>query len=135
MCLPRVVVPPPHSMPVTGRCNLFKKVWRDTLKLGRPQGFIESVVRTSLKDYNSHWRKYKRWCLEEGLHPWVSFDHTQVSVTMARDQLMAFLNFVKPSMRANSTFCNHKSAVVCSFRILFGFELGKDPLITQWMKG
>ena len=33
MCLPRVVVPPPHSMPVTGWCNLFKKVWRDTLKL------------------------------------------------------------------------------------------------------
>ena len=93
------------------------------------------MVRTSLKDYNSQWRKYKRWCLEEGLHPWVSFDHTQVSVTMARDQLMAFLDFVKPSMRAYSTFCNHKSAIVCSFRILFGFELGKDPLITQWMKG
>ena len=33
MCLPWVVVPPPHSMPVTGWCNLFKKVWRDTLKL------------------------------------------------------------------------------------------------------
>ena len=54
---------------------------------------------------------------------------------MARDQLMAFLDFVKPSMRAYSTFCNHKSAIVCSFRILFGFELGKDPLIIQWMKG
>ena len=54
---------------------------------------------------------------------------------MARDQLMAFLDFVKPSMQAYSTFCNHKSAIVCSFRILFGFELGKDPLITQWMKG
>ena len=103
--------------------------------IGRPQGFIDSVVRTSLKDYNSQWRKYKRWCLEEGLHPWLSFDHTQVSVTSARDQLMAFLDFVKPSMMAYSTFCNHKSAIVCSFRILFGFELGKDPLITQWMKG
>ena len=33
MCLPRVVVPPPHSTPVTGRCNLFKKVWADTLQL------------------------------------------------------------------------------------------------------
>ena len=48
---------------------------------------------------------------------------------------MAFLAFVKPSMKACSTFCNHKSAIVCSFRILFGFELGKDSLITQWMKG
>ena len=33
MCLPRVVVSPPHSAPVTGRCNLFKKVWADTLQL------------------------------------------------------------------------------------------------------
>ena len=33
MCLPRVVVPPPHSTPVTGWCNLFKKVWADTLQL------------------------------------------------------------------------------------------------------
>ena len=48
---------------------------------------------------------------------------------------MAFLDFAKPSMKAYSTFCNHKSAIVFSFRILFGFELGKDPLITEWMKG
>ena len=57
---------------------------------------------------------------------------------MARDQLMAFLHFAKPSMQAYSTFCNHKSAIdgiVCSLCIPFGFELGKDPLITQWMKG
>ena len=47
---------------------------------------------------------------------------------------MAFLNFVKLSMQAYLTFCNHKSAVVCPFHILFGFELGKDLLITQWMK-
>ena len=33
MCPSRVVVPPPHSMPVIGRCNLFEKVLRDTLKL------------------------------------------------------------------------------------------------------
>ena len=103
--------------------------------IGRPQGFIDSVVRTSLEDCKSHWWKCKRWFLEEGLHPRLSFDHTQVSVTMAQDQLMAFLDFVKPSMRAYSTFCNHKSAVVCSLCILFGFELRKDPLITQWMKG
>ena len=33
MSLPRVVVPPSHSTPVTGRCHLFKKVWADTLQL------------------------------------------------------------------------------------------------------
>ena len=44
--------------------------------ISHPQGFINSVVRVSLTDYNSHWQKYKWWCLEEGLHPWLSFDHT-----------------------------------------------------------
>ena len=33
MCLARVVVPPPHSTPVTGRCHLHKQVWREKLKL------------------------------------------------------------------------------------------------------
>ena len=33
MSLPHVKVSPPHSMPMTGRCNLYKKVWRETLKL------------------------------------------------------------------------------------------------------
>ena len=33
MSLPQVVVPPPHLMPVTSRCNLYKKVWCKTLKL------------------------------------------------------------------------------------------------------
>ena len=28
-----MMVPPPHSMPVTGRCNLYKEVWRETLDL------------------------------------------------------------------------------------------------------
>ena len=71
--------------------------------IGRPQGFTDLVVRTSLKDYNPEWRKYKRWCLDEGLHPWLSFDHKQVSASMAQDQLMAFLDFVKPSMQAYLT--------------------------------
>ena len=35
MCLPHVVVPLPHSMLAMGRCNLFKKVWQETLKLSR----------------------------------------------------------------------------------------------------
>ena len=33
MSLPHVVVPLPHSMSVTSRCNLYKKVWPETLKL------------------------------------------------------------------------------------------------------
>ena len=33
MSLPWVVVPPPHLMLVAGRCKLYEKVWRETLKL------------------------------------------------------------------------------------------------------
>ena len=33
MCLPRVVVPPPHSTLTTGRCNRHEAVWREYLKL------------------------------------------------------------------------------------------------------
>ena len=31
--------------------------------------------------------------------------------------------------------CNHKSAVAKGFRIVFGFELGTDVFIKQWIKG
>ena len=47
---------------------------------------------------------------------------------------MAFLDFVKPSLQANSTFCNHKSAVVCSFCILFGFKLGKGNTVDEGLE-
>ena len=75
------------------------------------------------------WQKYKVWCLDEGLHTWLSFDHTQMSVDEACDQLMQFLDFIKPGMRSYPNFCNHKSAIACSFRIVFGFDLGIDVFI------
>ena len=49
-----------------------------------------------------------------------------VSVGKARNQLMQFLDFIKPDMRSYSNFCNHKSAIACCFRIVFGFDLGID---------
>ena len=87
------------------------------------------------KTFSTQWKHYKEWCLEEGLHPWLSFDHTQVSIELAREQLMAFLGYIKPSMQSYSNFCNHKSAVAKGFRVAFGFELGTDVFISQWMKG
>ena len=66
------------------------------------------------------------WCLEEGLDPWLSFNHTKVWIDKARDQLMAFLGFIKPDMHSYSNFCNYKSSVACCFHIVFGFDLGKD---------
>ena len=93
--------------------------------LGRPKGYTQSVVKQGLKKSFSS-KKYKVWCLDEGSHPWFSFDHTQVSVDKARDQPMHFLDIIKLDMRSYSNFCNHKSAVACYFRIVFGFDLGKD---------
>ena len=69
------------------------------------------------------------------LHPWVSSDPRQVSLQSARDQLINFLGHIKPSMRSFSDFCNHKSAICTALRRVFGFELGKDSIIMDWMKG
>ena len=87
------------------------------------------------KTFSTQWKHYKEWCLEAGVHPWLSFDRTQVSIELAREQLMAFLGYIKPSMQSYSNFCNHKSAVAKGFRVAFGFELGTDVFISQWMKG
>ena len=38
-------------------------------------------------------------------------------------------------MQSYSNFCNHKSAVAKGFRVVFGFELGTDAFIKQWIKG
>ena len=105
--------------------------------LGRPQGYIDLVVRLQLKKtFATQWKHYKEWCLEEGLHPWLSFDCTQVTMEKARDQLMAFWGYIKPSMRSYFNFCNHKSAVAKGFRIVFGFELGMDAFLSRsGMKG
>ena len=57
-----------------------------------------------------------------------------MSVDSARDQLMHFLSYIKPSMQSHNHFCNHKSAIATAFKRVLGFDLGKDAFITQWMK-
>ena len=90
------------------------------------------MVRPQLeKTFATLWKHYKKWCLEEGLHPWLSFDRTQVTIEHARDQLMDFLGYIKPSMQSHSNFCNHKLAVAKGFHIVFGFEFGTDVFIKE----
>ena len=48
---------------------------------------------------------------------------------------MAYLDFIKPDMRSYSNFANHKSAIACAFCRVFGFDLGKDVLVLQGLKG
>ena len=42
---------------------------------------------------------------------------------------MVFLSYMKPSMQSYSNFCKYESAIDCCFRIVFGFDLGKDAFI------
>ena len=98
----------------------------------RPQGYTESVVRQGhKKSFSSMWKKCKVWCLDEGSHPWLCFDHTQVSVDKACDQLMQFLDFIRPDMRSYSNFCKHKSTIACCFHIVFGFDLSIDIFLSN----
>ena len=55
----------------------------------------------------------------------------QVSANSARDQLMHFLSYIKPSMQSYNHFCNHKSAIATAFKRVFGFDLGRDVFITN----
>ena len=72
------------------------------------------------KIFSSMWKKYRVWYLHDRSHPWLSFDRTQVTIEQARDQLMAFLGYIKPSMQSYSNFCNHKSAVAARNPIFHG---------------
>ena len=102
----------------------------------RPQGFISSVVKSiQKKTYSSQWKKYKEWCLDESLHPWISDDPQLISYERARDQLMKHLDFLKPQAKSHSVLPDSKSAVCWAFRSALAIELGKDTLILQWMKG
>ena len=94
------------------------------------------MVRPQLKKtFSTQWKHPKEWCLDEGLHPWLSFNGTQVTIEHARDQLMAFLGYIKPSMQSYSNFCNHKSALAKGFHIVLGFVLGTDVFIKEWIQG
>ena len=48
---------------------------------------------------------------------------------------MHFLDYINPSMQSYDHFCNHKSAIATAFKLVFGFDLGRDVFITQWMSG
>ena len=58
-----------------------------------------------------------------------------MSENSARDQLMHFLSYIKPSVQSYNHFCKYKSAIATAFKRVFGFDLGKDVFITQWMFG
>ena len=94
------------------------------------------MVRPQLKKtFSTQWKHYNEWCLEEGWHPWLSFDCTQVMIEHACDSLMAFFSYIKLLLQSYSNFCNNKSIVAKGFRIVFSFELGADVFYQRVDKG
>ena len=90
----------------------------------RPQGFISSVVKSiQKKTYSSQWKKYKEWCLDESLHPWISDDPKLISYERARDQLMKHLDFLKPQAKSHSILPDSKSAMCWAFRSALAIEI------------
>ena len=61
--------------------------------------------------------------LDEGRHPWVSFDPRHVSVDSPCDQLMVvFLDYIEPDMWSHGHFYGHTFAVAREFCRVFGFN-------------
>ena len=104
--------------------------------LDRPQGFISSVLKSIKKNtHSSQWKAYKQYCLDASVHPWVSRFKSSISYEQARDQLMGFLDHLKPISKSFGSFPNHKSAVCWAFRVVLAIDLGKGTLIKAWMAG
>ena len=55
--------------------------------------------------------------------------------SMLLESALAYLDFIKLDMQSYSNFANHKSVIACAFRHVFGFDLGKDVFVLQWLKG
>ena len=52
----------------------------------------------------------------------------------ARDQPMAYLDFIKSDMQSHGNFANHKLAVAFAFLRCFSFDVDKDVFMLLWLK-
>ena len=93
---------------------------------------MKSVKKST---YASQWKHYKEFCLSESKHPWISDDPQKIPYERAREQLMNFLDYLKPQAESYGVFHDPKSAVCWAFRVVLAIDPGKDTLMAQWMKG
>ena len=69
------------------------------------------------------------------LHPFCSSVRSLIDYELVLSQVMDYLSYIKPRCTSHGSFADTKTMLAWVFRSLFGFSLGTDARIRQWMKG
>ena len=85
--------------------------------------------------FSSIWSKYKKWCLEFLHHPFSSYYRPLINYESVLSQVMDYLRYIKPKCTSHASFADTKTMLAWVSRSLFGYSLGMDDRIRQWMKG
>ena len=85
--------------------------------------------------FSSRWSKYKKWCLEFLHHPFGSYHRSLINYESVLAQVMDYLSCLKPKCTSHASFADTKTMRAWVFRSLFGYHLGTDARIMQWMRG
>ena len=115
--------------------NLFQDIRLVAEDICLQTGHLESLLATKKKAFSSRWSKYKKWCLEFLHHPFGSHHRSLVNYESVLSQVMDYLSYLKPSCTSHGSFADTKTMLAWVFRSLFGFSLGTDARIMQWIEG
>ena len=115
--------------------NLFQDIRFIAEDIGLQEGYLESLLATKKTSFSSRWSKYKKWCYEFVLHPFCSSFRSLIDYELVLSQVMDYLSYIKPKCTSHGSFADTKTMLAWVFRSLFGYSLGMDDRIRQWMKG
>ena len=115
--------------------NLFQDIRLVAEDLSIQTGYVESILAVKKPAFSSRWSKYKRWCLEVLHHPFGASFRSQINYETVLAQVMEYLSYFKASCTSFSSFSDTKTMLAWVFRSLFGYNLGMNDRIRQWMKG
>ena len=68
-------------------------------------------------------------------HCFCSSFRSLIDYELVLSQVMDYLSYIKPKCTSHGSFADTKTMLAWVFRSLFGFSLGTDARIMQWMKG
>ena len=69
------------------------------------------------------------------LHSFCFSFRSLIDYELVLSQVMDYLSYIKPKCTSHVSFADTKTMLAWVFRSLFGFSLGTDARIMQWMKG
>ena len=96
---------------------------------------MESILAVKKPSFSSRWSKCKKWCLEFPHHPFGSSFRSHINCESVLAQVMEYLSYLKPSCTSHGSFADTKTMLAWVFKSVFGYPLGTDARIMQWMKG